>query len=154
MDVLADILTRVRLSGTLLYHYELSQPWALALPALPAGVFHYLSRGEGSLAVEKGRELSMSEGDFVLVTRGEPHVLRSDRKAKPFPLLDLHRPPAHLGVVRHGGGGKPTSTMICGYFSVSRPSHSSVLDLLPPRPEVGILREPRLAGHDSPADGE
>ncbi len=74
----------------------------------------------------------MSQGDFVLVTRGEPHVLRSDRKAKPFRLLDLQRPPAHLGVVRHGGGGKPVSTMICGYFSVSRPSESSVLDLLPP----------------------
>jgi AraC-like DNA-binding protein len=85
----------------------------------------------------------MNEGDFVLVTRGEPHVIRSDRKAKLFPLLDLYRPPAHLGVVRHGGGGKPFSTMICGYFSVSRPSESNVLELLPP-----ILRLESSANRD------
>lgn len=132
MDILADILSRVRLSGTLLFHYELSTPCGLALPALPDGVFHYLSRGSASLAVQKRKEISMSEGDFVLVTRGEPHIIRSDRKAKLFPLLDLYRPPAHLGIVRHGGGGKPVSTMICGYFSLSRPSANSVLNLLPP----------------------
>jgi AraC-like DNA-binding protein len=137
LDILADILTRVRLSGTLLFHYELSRPWGLALPALPSGVFHYLSRGTALLAVEKRKELAMRAGDFVLVTRGEPHVLRSDHKAKPFPLLDLHRPPAHLGVVRHGGGGKPISTMICGYFSLSRPSEGNVLDLLPPILKLG-----------------
>ena len=74
----------------------------------------------------------MGEGDFVLVSRGEPHIIRSDRKAKLFPLLDLNRPPAHLGIVRHGGGGKPVSTMICGYFSSSRPSPNNVLNLLPP----------------------
>ena len=132
MDILADILTRVRLSGTLLFHYELSNPWGLALPELPDGVFHYLSVGSALLAVQKRREISMGEGDFVLVSRGEPHIIRSDRKAKLFPLLDLNRPPAHLGIVRHGGGGKPVSTMICGYFSSSRPSPNNVLNLLPP----------------------
>jgi len=133
MDILAEILTRVRLSGTLLYHYELSCPWGLVLPGLPYGVFHYLSSGSASLQVQKGKELlAMSEGDFVLVSHGEPHVLRSDRKAKPFPLLELHRPPAHLGVVRHGGGQKPFSTMICGYFSLQRPSRNNVLEMLPP----------------------
>jgi len=74
----------------------------------------------------------MGEGDFVLLARGEPHIIRSDRKAKLFPLLDLDRPPAHLGIVRHGGGGKPSSTMICGYVSMSRPSPNSLLNLLPP----------------------
>jgi AraC-like DNA-binding protein len=115
-----------------LFHYELSTPWGLALPKLPHGVFHYLSRGSASLAIQKRRELDMSEGDFVLVAHGEPHTIRSDRKAKLFPLLDLDRPPAHLGSVRHGGGRRPFSTMICGYFSLSRPSPNSVLDLLPP----------------------
>ena len=76
--------------------------------------------------------IQMAEGDFVLIARGEPHVLWSGRRTKPVPLLDLDRRPAHLGVVRHGGGRKPFSTMICGRFSLSRPSPSSVLALLPP----------------------
>jgi AraC-like DNA-binding protein len=132
MDILAEVLDRVRLGGTLLFHYELGQPWSLALPARPYAMFHYLSRGSATLALGRGRKLHMTEGDFVVVTRGERHVIYSDRGTKPFPILDLDRPPAHLGVVRHGGSAQPFSTMICGHFTLSRSSHGSVLELLPP----------------------
>ena len=74
----------------------------------------------------------MNEGDFVVLTRGEPHVLYSDSRTKPLLVLNLERPPTHHGVVRHGGGGQPLSTMICGNFTVARPSRGSVLELLPP----------------------
>jgi AraC-like DNA-binding protein len=131
MDILAEVLDRVRLGGTLLFHFELGHPWSLALPARPYALFHYLSRGSATLALEQGPELCMTEGDFVVVTRGEPHVIYSDRRTKPFSILDLDRP-AHLGVVRHGGSAPPLSTMICGNFTVSRPLRGSVLELLPP----------------------
>ena len=91
MDILAEVLDRVRLGGTLLFHFELGHPWGLALPARPYALFHYLSRGSATLALEQGRELHMTEGDFVVVTRGEPHVFYSDRRAKPLPILDLDR---------------------------------------------------------------
>ncbi len=132
MDIVAEILERVRLGGTLLFHYELGHPWSLALPARPHAVFHYLSRGSATLGLAQGQSLSMTEGDFVVVTRGEPHAIYSDRRTKPFPILNLDRPPAHLGVVRHGGSARPLSTIICGYFTPSRPSRGSVLELLPP----------------------
>ena len=74
----------------------------------------------------------MTAGDFVVVTRGEPHVIYSDRRTKPLPILDLDRSSAHLGVVRHGGSAQPLSTMICGNFTVARPLRGSVLELLPP----------------------
>lgn len=132
MDILAQVLDRVRLGGTLLFHFELGHPWNLALPARPYALFHYLSRGSATLALEQGRELRMTEGDFVVVTRGEPHVIYSDRGTKPLPILDLDRLPGRLGVVRHGGNAQPLSTMICGNFTVERPSRGSVLELLPP----------------------
>ena len=132
MDILAQVLDRVRLGGTLLFHFELGHPWNLALPARPYALFHYLSRGSATLALEQGRELHMTEGDFVVVTRGEPHVIYSDRRTKPLPILDLDRLPGRLGVVRHGGSAQPLSTMICGNFTVARPSRGSVLELLPP----------------------
>ena len=131
MDILAEVLDRVRLGGTLLFHFELGHPWNLALPARPYALFHYLSRGSAILALEQGRELHMAEGDFVVVTRGEPHLIYSDRRTKPLPVLDLDRLPGRLGVVRHEGA-KPLSTMICGNFTVARPSRGSVLELLPP----------------------
>jgi AraC-like DNA-binding protein len=132
MDILAEVLDRVRLGGTLLFHFELGYPWSLALPERPYALFHYLSRGSATLALEQGRELRMTEGDFVVVTRGEPHVIYSDRRTKPFPILGFDRLSAHPGVIRHGGRAQPLSTMICGNFTVSQPSRGSVLELLPP----------------------
>jgi AraC-like DNA-binding protein len=132
MDILAEVLDQVRLGGTLLFHFELGRPWSLGLAQRPYALFHYLSRGSATLALEQGEELRMTEGDFVVLTRGEPHVLYSDSPTKPLLIVDLHRPPAHLGVVRHGGGAQPLSTMICGNFTVARPSRGSVLELLPP----------------------
>jgi hypothetical protein len=35
MDVLADVLDRVRLGGTLLFHFELGHPWSLSLAQRP-----------------------------------------------------------------------------------------------------------------------
>ena len=63
----------------------------------------------------------MTEGDFVVITRGEPHVFYSDRRAKPLRIMDIDRSSPRLGVVRHGGRAKPLSTMICGNFTVARP---------------------------------
>src|SRR5690349_4079715 len=131
MDILAEVLDRVRLGGTLLFHFELGHPWNLALPARPYALFHYLSRGSAVLALEPGRALPMAEGDFVVVTRGEPHLIYSDRRTKPLPIPDLGRLPGRLGVVRHGGA-QPHATMICGNFTVAQPSRGSVLELLPP----------------------
>ena len=134
MDILAEILSRVRLGGTLLFHFELGDPWNLALPQRPYALFHYISPGSppATLALEQGRELRMNPGDFVVVSRGEPHEIYSDRRTKPFSVLDLDRSSAHRGVVRHGGNAQPYSTMICGKFTVARPSRNSVLELLPP----------------------
>lgn len=132
MDILAEVLDRVRLGGTLLFHFELGHPWNVALPKRPYALFHYLSRGSATLALEKGRELHMSEGDFVVVTRGEPHVIYSDSQTEPLPIVDIDRLAGRLGLIRHGGGEQPLATMICGNFTVARPSRGSVLELLPP----------------------
>jgi AraC-like DNA-binding protein len=143
MDVLTDVLDRVRFGGTLLFHFELGHPWNLALPARPYALFHYLSRGSATLALEPGRELPMTEGDLAVVTRGEAHLIYSDRSTKAFPLVDLDRLPGRLGVVRHGSGAEPLSTMICGNFTVARPSRGGVLELLPP---VLLLKPAEDAG--------
>jgi len=132
MDILAQVLDRVRLGGTLLFHFELGHPWQLELPQRPYALFHYLSHGSATLALERGQEMQMTAGDFVVITRGEPHVFYSDRRAKPLRIMDIDRTSPRLGVVRHGSRTKPHSTMICGNFTVSRPLFGNVLELLPP----------------------
>ena len=68
----------------------------------------------------------------VVITRGEPHVFYSDRRAKPLRIMDLDRASSRFGIIRHGSRAKPLSTMICGNFTVARPLFGSVLELLPP----------------------
>jgi len=41
VDILTDVLDRVRLKGTVLFQYELGRPWSLSLPKFPDAVFHY-----------------------------------------------------------------------------------------------------------------
>ena len=132
MDILAQVLDRIRLSGTPLFHFELGHPWRLELPARPYALFHYLSQGSATLAVGQEQEIQMTGGDFVVITRGEPHVFYSDRRAKPLRIMDIDRSSPRLDFVRHGGRAKPLSTMLCGNFTVSRPLFGSVLELLPP----------------------
>jgi AraC-like DNA-binding protein len=132
MDILAQVLDRVRLSGTLLFHFELGHPWRLELPARSYALFHYLSQGSATLAVGQGPEIQMTGGDFVVITRGEPHAFYSDRGAEPLRIIDIDRSSPRLGFVRHGGRAKPLSTMLCGNFTVSRPLFGNVLELLPP----------------------
>ncbi len=82
MDILAEVLERVRLSGSLLFHYELGHPWSLALPEFPYAVFHYLSQGSATLALKGGRTFQMTEGDFVVLTAASPcDVFRSPDEA-------------------------------------------------------------------------
>lgn len=131
MDILAQVLDRVRLGGTLLFHFELGHPWHLELPKRPYALFHYLSQGSATLALAQGQEVEMTAGDFVVITRGEPHVFYSDRRVEPLRIIDIDRS-QRLGMVRHGSDAKPHATMICGNFSVSRPMFGSVLELLPP----------------------
>ena len=113
MDILAQVLDRVRLGGTLLFHFELGHPWRLELPARPYALFHYLSRGSATLALEQGREFQMTEGDFAVITRGEPHAFYSDRRAKPLRIIDIDRSSPRLVFVRHGNRAEPHSAMIC-----------------------------------------
>jgi hypothetical protein len=72
MDVFAQMLDRVRLGGTLLFHFELGHPWNLALPARPCALFHYLSRGSATVALEQGHEICMTAtGQLDVLTTAE-----------------------------------------------------------------------------------
>jgi len=132
MDILAEVLDRVRLGGTLLFRFELSHPWSLALPERPYALFHYLSHGAATLTLEPGLKLCLTKGDFVVVTRGDPHLIYSDCQAKPLPIMDLDRDSGQLSSIRHGGSTEPLSKMICGYFAMSQPSRGNLMELLPP----------------------
>ena len=60
MDILTDVLDRVHLKGTVIFHYEFGRPWSVALPRSADPIFHYLSRGSARIALGGRRPASSS----------------------------------------------------------------------------------------------
>ena len=103
------------------------------MPERPYALFHYLSRGSATLALERGTRPPPDRGRLCRRhARRTPHDLFGSRDEAVVDSWTSIDRPARLGVVRHGGGAQPLSTMICGNFTVARPSRGSVLELLPP----------------------
>jgi AraC-like DNA-binding protein len=124
--VVSDVLRVIRLSGVVIFHTELTDPWGLEVPPTTA-LAKMLALGSRRLipfhAVAKGRCLSLldgaerlEEGDVVMYPHGDAHVLASDGSVVPTPVGGLLPPlsPDEPAVVRHGGGGSVTR-LVCGF---------------------------------------
>src|SRR6201999_2980355 len=76
---------------------------------------------------------TVAAGELALVPHGAGHVLRSDGSAQAPHVLDLER--QHVSdryeVLRHGGGGAPTS-LICGAVRLEHPAAAQLIHALPP----------------------
>ena len=88
MDVLSDVLSTVRLQGSIHSCPELSAPWGVAIPAQPdRAPFYVLSRGSCYLEVDGGGPVPLAGGDVVMLPHGNAHTLR-DRLQTPVIPLD------------------------------------------------------------------
>ncbi len=131
LDVLSDVLRRVRLHGAVFYNAEFSAPWALRSPPAPvlapylapdSGhviIFHLLTEGLGYAHLEGERQaVPLRAGDLVVFPHGDSHVLGNGARTKP---LDAGRQlqtilSNGLKLARFGGGGE-TTKFICGYMA-------------------------------------
>ena len=83
-------------------------------------------------------------GELALMPRGEGHALRSEPGA-PAPdilALDLEQVSDRYEVLRHGGGGAPT-TLICGAVRFEHPAARNLVAVLPPVMHVDASRAAR-----------
>jgi AraC-like DNA-binding protein len=141
MDVLTDVLESVRMRSNVYGRMELTAPWGLRVDfgerAHPS--FYMVSRGTCWLELDGVRDpIPLAGGDFVLLPKGRPSVLR-DRPGSPaIPIGELlagcAAKPGEGGihpVLRHGGGGAPTS-LVAGCFSFESEAGMPLLDALPP----------------------
>jgi AraC-like DNA-binding protein len=112
---------------------EFTAPWAVAMPALPEHVmFHVVTTGRCWLECEGDAPRALQPGDLALVAQGRGHRL-SSAPGLPAPgLFDLPREivSPRYEILRHGGGGAPTS-MICGVVRFEHPVARRLVELLP-----------------------
>ncbi|WP_163867204.1 AraC family transcriptional regulator [Myxococcus eversor] len=146
VDSLGEALHFLRMSGTFYCRSELTAPWGLALPVMKGSLmFHVVTSGQCWLEVDGAEDQLLQPGTFALVPHGEGHRLSSERGG---PTRKLEELPEELvserySVLRHGGGGAPT-TLICGAVRLDHPAAQHLVSLLPSLIRVEPSGSPRM----------
>ena len=132
-DPLGEALHLLRMDGAFYSRAELSAPWGMTLEPMAGHLwFHVVTAGRVLLETDDAHPLWLQPGDFALVPHGEGHRLRSEPGA-PAPGihdLDLEHVSDRYEIIRHGGGGAPT-TLICGAVRFDHPAARHLVDILP-----------------------
>lgn len=132
-DPLGEALHYLRMDGAFYCRSELSAPWGMTLDRMPGYVwFHVVTTGGVLLEVDHEHTRWLHPGDVALVPHGNGHVLRSE-PGVPAPgvmELELEHPSDRYEIIRHGGGGTPT-TLICGAVRFDHPVARNLVGILP-----------------------
>ncbi|MBL1073795.1 AraC family transcriptional regulator [Nocardia sp. 2] len=133
-DPLGRALHLLRMSGVFYGRSEFTDPWGVALPAWPGCVmFHFVAEGPCRLELNDGSGHRLCAGELVLIPHGAGHCLTSGPGVRAVPLTSLPRElvSERYEILRHGGGGAPT-TVLCGAVRFDDPAARRLIDLLPP----------------------
>ena len=153
LDVLDEIVSRIRLAGAIFLRAEYTAPWACESPtaselrrllrcnARRLVLFHVVAEGSCWIRLRGGEQLEASEGDVVVVPYADQHTMSVADHMPPTPISSLLPAPPweELPVIRDGGGGDRT-TMVCGYLHCEAPIFEPVVNALPP---LFAVRPPR-----------
>ena len=144
-DPLGEALHFLRMSGTFYCRSELTAPWGLELPPEPDSMwFHVVNSGRGQIEVDGAEPVVLQPGDFALVPHGEGHRLRSEPGAPTAPVERLPHDYAsdRYAILRHGGGGAPTS-LVCGTVRFGHPAARNLVELLPCTVVIEAVQSPQ-----------
>ena len=149
-DALSDVLSAVRLSGSVFFDVTAKSPWVAEAPpaaqianevtpgARHAIEYHVVTHGSCwiSLIGDAGFEpVKLEEGDIAVIPHGDPHVVSSAPGMRAEPNLDMHRRPEDSNALpfalRTGGEGASDIHVICGFFSCDARPFNPLLDSLP-----------------------
>lgn len=156
MDVLADILGSMRLSGGVVFDAEFHAPWCIvsqygpqdcaAFFPVPAHViaFHYVREGKFHAQVMGQAAVEVEAGEIILLPRNERHLMFSDHGMVPVAIERTSEMRAEDGGplrFRWDADG-PRVQMFCGYLGSTAPEHA-LLQSLPSLMKIRVDRGPR-----------
>jgi AraC-like DNA-binding protein len=139
MDLLSDILARMKMSGTLYFRTSFTSPWSIKVPSFEnVARFHFAHRG-GCLVDVDGVEkpVAVEQGDLMIIPHGASHSLYCAPQNKdvvlPLETVVEQSGFSGTGVLVHGGNDDDRETqLICGHFSFDPAARHLLMDRLPP----------------------
>jgi AraC-like DNA-binding protein len=134
------------MNGAFYCRSELTAPWGLEVPAMPGYLwFHVITLGRGLLEAGDADAALLQPGELSLVPHGAGHRLRSAPGVPTPGVLELEREEVseRYEILRHGGGGEPT-TLICGAVRFDHPAARNVVDILPEIIHIEASSSPQM----------
>jgi AraC-like DNA-binding protein len=131
-DPLGEALHYLRVTGSFYCRSELTEPWGLTMPVWSDCLwFHIVTVGRCLLEVDGSEPRVLRPGDLALVPHGRGHTLRSGPGTIAPDVRSIEHEFRHrYAILRHGGGGAPT-TLVCGAVRLDHPAAHHVVPLLP-----------------------
>ena len=145
-DPLGEALHFLRMNGAFYCRSELTAPWGMTMMPMPGYIwFHVVTDGRVWLEAGEADATLLAPGDLGLVPHGEGHVLRSEPGVPAPGILDLEREEVseRYEILRHGGGGAPT-TLICGAVRFDHPAARTLVEILPQIIHVEASSSPQV----------
>lgn len=150
MDVLADILTSLRLTGGVVIDGQLRGDFCVLsqftpdhcapffpMPETLIG-YHYVREGEMLVQLEDGTTVAVGPGEVAILPRNDPHLLTRRAGLEPIDAGDIS------WVTQQGthhvacGNGPDTTQVWCGFLGTARSSAHPLLEALPALLKVDI----------------
>lgn len=132
--VLGDVMTWVRVHGTLFCRATLGAPWGFTVPKRKNATFHFVASGQCWLeGVGIRGPAQLRTSDLVILPHGDRHTLR-DNQGSPVRNLEeilLDHPLKDGCVFEYGGKGKST-VLLCGGFAIENGNANPLVGSLPP----------------------
>ena len=149
-DVLSELLSAVRLTGSVFFDVTARSPWVAEAPpsariagsvtpgAQHAIEYHVVTSGSCWISlVDDGafEPIRLAEGDVAVIPHGNSHALSSAPGMRAEPEWEVHRRPADENALPFklttGSEGPSDAHLVCGFFSCDVRPFNPLLDSLP-----------------------
>ena len=138
MDLLSDILARLKVEGTLYFRTSFTSPWSVRVPPFRnVARFHFAHKGGCFVRVADSPDAVLLEpGDLAIIPRGAQHALFCD-PATEGQAVELDSVVEESGFTGHGAlvygdlGSDQETQLVCGHFAFDEHANHPLLDALP-----------------------
>ena len=138
MDLLSDILSQMRLTGTLYFRTSFTSPWSVQVPAFQSVArFHFAWKGRCLIRIGDGTSpIHLEQGDLIIITRGAGHKLFCDPTTEDQAVM-LDQVIERSGFTGRGAlvygepGTNAETQLVCGHFAFDPATSHPLIDALP-----------------------
>ena len=138
MDLLSDILSHLKLKGTLYFRTSFTAPWGVKVPSYrQVSRFHFAHRGRCLVRIDpEANPVHLEQGDLIIILRGAAHTLYCEPVSEDMalPLDDVLKLSGFTGkgtLVYGDPGTNHETQLICGHFALDEESRHPLIDGLP-----------------------